>query len=178
MVAIIVIAPLLLVSCTDRHNIIRTLKRFESKSLFFPRELPVFWNDSIKLETVPEGELFVFYVSPKECSSCQINRMEDNSGILSLGDSLHYSTMFLISPSQTDYEALITYLHTYNPTIPVWIDKNGSFYRKNKHIPDNPSYHLFLLNKERVPIFVGNPMNAGMLQIMKRAMDKSVTVNQ
>ncbi len=41
--------------------------------------------------------------------------------------------------------------------IPIYLDVKGSF-RKINHIPSNKDCHVFLIDENRKPIFVGNPL--------------------
>ena len=55
--------------------------------------------------------------------------------------------------------AFIQTLQDYNFTYPVYIDEKDEFNTANK-LPSNTLYHQFLLDKNNVVIFIGNPIKS------------------
>ena len=156
-------------SCGTKPKIAVTLKQFESHAITLPSEMPRFNHGAIEWHTIPSGKLFVFYVSPEECTSCLINNLQEYSHIFAIGERLNFTTLFLISPKESELTEALESLRLFDPGFPVWLDLDCSFYHSNRHIPSDYKYHHFLLNENRKPIFVGIPYSTKMLEVLEEA---------
>lgn len=146
--------------------------RFKTKYLNFVRH-EINLPDS--LTEVMNGEVFPYYLDgsrPKliiyndstACSSCRINHLPEYDKLFHLAeDSGLFDVVILFCPKPEEYDKVIRDIRLSASDHSVFVDREGSFARLNQHIPSDERFHVFLLNKDRLPAFVGNPLDSDRL---------------
>lgn len=76
-----------------------------------------------------------------------------------MADTSDFSVMTIFSPKKSEVENTRFQLMLINHTIPIYLDKNGSFAQLNYCIPTDQRFHSFLINETGKPVFVGNPLS-------------------
>ncbi|MBQ3812052.1 MAG: hypothetical protein II841_00630 [Bacteroidales bacterium] len=102
--------------------------------------------------------LLVRYYAPEECSDCALNHMNDNFKYHSMSQREGlFDFIVVMAPPEKDRTRVIEKAMAMNNPLAIYID--SSYYLKNKGvIPSFPGFHLFLLDADGTPVFVGNPL--------------------
>lgn len=88
-----------------------------------------------------------------------------------MADTSDFSVVTIFSPKRSDVENTRFQLMLSNHTIPVYLDKNGSFAQLNRNIPADQRFHSFLIDETAKPVFVGNPLaNVKLEQLFQAAL--------
>ena len=75
--------------------------------------------------------------------------------------------MTVFSPRQEEYDEVMKQLILLDFPYPVYIDFSGSFRGGNAEtIPEDRRFHVFLMDVNGHPVFVGNPMSGEDLMVL------------
>lgn len=163
-----------LVACTERR-ISRQLKEFMGQTVIIPTDMIKFFNgEQIMDWQIPEIPLMVFYHDSLSCSSCQISHLSDIERVYELADSLGtFDVMTIFSPKAEELGDVLKKIAIRDFEYPVYVDISGSFSSARGHIPSDKRFHSFLLNQDKCPVFVGNPVNTDKLwELFMLALEK------
>jgi len=135
---------------------------YETKSfLSYPVELPdsVLRIDGDKIDVCPFPEhqmRMVFYYGPNECMQCCVYHAYELSCMFTQND---FITIPLFAPKQDDVADVISIIRQNRYEFPMYviIDDQKEFIRS---IPSGVKYHNFLLGRDNVPLFVGDPVHS------------------
>lgn len=147
-------------SCSDRARISRQYVEFTSNNIVFPSAFQKVESGQVGIsDACPDIPIMILYNDSLSCSLCQINHLHDRIPIYEHADSLGtYMVMTILSPKPEEYNDVILALQVREFDFPVYVDYSGDFGRLNKCIPEDPRFHCFLINRERKPVFVGDPL--------------------
>ena len=106
----------------------RSLRSFLESHIAVPDTMYCFRGGKLQREIVPQGDLYVIYVAPSACSSCAISQLSSYAGLSSLGDSLGFSALILLSPQEGSETEVLHTLSSRNLDIPVWLDIDHRFF--------------------------------------------------
>lgn len=148
-----------IVSC-ENMRIWREMKAFMRSEIVLPEDLHHVCGRSMSTSsTFGDVPVLVIYHDSLECSSCQINHLFDNISLYEKADTSGFSVVTVFSPRQEEYDEVLTQLVNLGYPYPVYIDFSGSFRKGNSgSIPEDRKFHTFLMDRDRHPVFVGNPM--------------------
>lgn len=145
---------------TEKDKVTRLVREMDGKQIVFPDDIiyTVYGTDTVNY-VVPEQEYtIVSYIDSIGCTSCKlqlhrwkefINEMDSLSGNL-------VSFRFIFHPKD---KKELNYLFKRDKfDVPVWIDQEDSFNKMNK-LPENDTFHTFLLDDNSKIIAIGNPVN-------------------
>ena len=152
---------ILLTSCKE-YWLSRELERFMGQAIAIPENLTVISDRNIisLSDFEKETNALVILYDSLECSSCQIGHLYDYLWSYEKLDSIQgCQLMTIFSPRQEEYDEVVKQLMILNFPYPIYVDMSGSFRKINKCIPDDRSFHSFLIDKNGKPVFVGNPMS-------------------
>lgn len=160
-----VIASLLLLtiisSCVERRKVKDIMLEFVTSDIIIPGDLDCIFNAETSmscLDTLKSKKLIMYYDS-LDCSSCRISHLFDIYPLYTMADTSDFSVVTIFSPKRSDVENVRFQLMLSNHTIPVYLDKNGSFAQLNRNIPADQRFHSFLINEIGSVLFVGNPIS-------------------
>lgn len=156
---LVLILTVSLVSC-DSMRIRKQMKAFMKSEIVLPEDLHRVCGRSMKTaSSFGDIPVLVMYHDSLECSSCQINHLFDNISLYEKADTSGFSVVTVFSPRQEEYDEVMKQLILLDFPYPVYIDFSGSFRRGNAEtIPEDRRFHVFLMDVNGHPVFVGNPM--------------------
>ncbi len=168
---------LLLPSCKEiRLN--REVKAFYSTRIELPKmEQMVMGTDSVvvDLDTIPV--LAVIYKDAKSCVPCLLEHMSEYQDLIDCRDKVGtgFYPVFLFSPSRNRLQTVRYTLCRTRFRFPFFIDKNNDFPKLNKAIPKDRNLHVFLLDKSRRVVLVGDPRhNPRLMGLYRETIDSLV----
>ena len=111
----------------------------------------------------------VFYYGPEDCSDCAIAHLRDKTPLLKMSEKEGtFQVVFLFSPKPDDVKSIIEKISQLQPDYPVYIDVDGNI--NHEIIPSDVRFHTFLLDQDRHPYMVGNPLSSEkMMNVFRRA---------
>ena len=151
---------LLLSSCSERHKLRRTMSKFVQTEIQIPGDLECVYNREVTIinkDTLKPYKLIVYYDS-LDCSSCRISHLMDLYPLYDMADTSNFSVITIFSPKKENLEEVSFQIQILDPTIPVYIDRLGSFAQFNQGIPLDVKFHSFLVNNDDIVVLVGNPL--------------------
>ncbi len=101
---------------------------------------------------------FVAHFPPEDCIDCQIAHLADYYPLWALAEKDSFDVLLILSPSEEDNLRTISSIMRGKFLFPVVIDPGDSFSRLNPDIPSDPRFNHFLIDRNRHPVFVGNPL--------------------
>lgn len=151
-----------LISCNLNNNLKKEITEFYATSI----ELAVDslfrytynFHDSLLFDN--NYKTLVVYHDSMTCGVCESRKLHFWQTLLSSIDSLnnHYpfNVLFIFTPQQDQTTSLKVMLKNVEMDYPIIIDEKHLFSSQNKHIPQNPLLHTFLLNEDKKVILVGD----------------------
>ena len=130
-------------------------------AIVFPKSLVgVFGRGDSIMENWPDVSYkLVVYMNSTQCDDCRLKDLLVWKHYMRRIDSLDLSdnlrVVFIFHPKDTT--VLMEKLALYDFELPVWIDRNGEFERKNP-LPEDPAFHTFLLGGDDRIVLVGSPV--------------------
>ena len=141
-------------------NIYGQLQEFISNNIIIPSDIQKVSNRNIELCTVDSLSKWIILIDSLQCSSCRIYHLYDFLPGYEMLDSIpDCELMAIFSPRQEEYDEVVKQLMILNFPYPVYVDYSCSFRKLNSFIPDDTRFHSFVIDKNRKPVFVGNPMS-------------------
>lgn len=163
---------ILLTSCND--NTKRIAYEFQEKTVEITRNL-VGYSSGVytPMPDIDGKKVLIMYYSPKECSVCAVKHIWDFEVLYEMAEEYDYEMLSVFSPGEDDYSELLEYIKLSEFPYPIYYDINSDFARKNTCIPEDSRFHIFLLDEDRHPVFMGNPLaNEKMKEIFNQVMLK------
>lgn len=141
-----------------------TFSRFVQTTVNFPSRLLQVCAGTIDTVTIHiERPTLVVYHDRLGCSSCEISHLYNWYGLYKESDNGQFDIIKIFSPSENELPEVLQQLEILNFPYPVYIDFNNNFRCCNKKFPEDRRFHCFLVNTDRKPIFVGNPLTSDKL---------------
>lgn len=167
LLSVVCCSLLLICACGEKRQIRQTLRKFNTTTIVFPERMKVIQNGKDSMSPVPEGLKYVIYIPPEECSTCSIGHMPEYAPVFSLGDTLGFSTVIILSPSPESRRDVDHLLHLKRFDFPVWLDADFAFRDTNPAIPESRRFHCFLISSKGNPIFTGDLRRPYMQSLLK-----------
>lgn len=150
---------IILLSCTNRHNIQLELANFQSKPITIPTLLQVA-NDSSFVGRSDCKVRLVVYTDSTGCTSCNLTKMYLWDSLIEFSNKYNGGLKyhFIFSPQKRDIKQFEMSIRNRNMHYPIFLDTLGEFEKLNLHLPKNRKLHTFLLDESNHVILVGDPM--------------------
>lgn len=165
------------VSCGEKAKIKKTMEVFMASHIVFPNNLQCIYNNQvsqIQIDSLKSRKLVVYYDS-LDCSSCRVSHLMDIYPLYGMSDTCDFSVITIFSPRERDLTELMIQIKVLNPSIPIYIDVDGSFRWQNQCIPNDKRFNTFLLDENNIPIFIGNPLASKKLkELFRRVLDNQI----
>lgn len=136
------------------------MSKFVQSEIQIPDDLECVYNREVTIinkDTLKPYKLIVYYDS-LDCSSCRISHLMDLYPLYDMADTSNFSVITIFSPKKENLEEVSFQIQILDPTIPVYIDRLGSFAQFNQGIPLDVKFHSFLVNNDDIVVLVGNPL--------------------
>ncbi len=163
-IVLLIIYFIIISSCSNQDKETKKiLQDFSKKTITIPTDLQVIKNrEQTIIDTCTYRPTLIIYYDTLSCGERQVENLDKFIDIYKLSDTLKtFDIMPIFSPKIEDYDNLIEKIIIKNFEYPIYIDFTGSFREINKYIPTNKKFHIFLLDADKKPIFVGNPIISG-----------------
>jgi hypothetical protein len=134
-------------------------------------------KDSLHFDISDKFARFIVYVDSLECSSCRAGRMYEYNGVIDFRDSvgMQFMPIFIFSPPERVVEELLYQVRVSYFDYPILLDDSGLFPIINPHIPTDPRFHTFLLDKNGKVVLVGDPVhNPGLWELYKKTITELI----
>ena len=129
-------------------------------------------RDSIK------GSLFIIYYDSLDCSSCRIGHLAENYPLYEMADTSEFSLLTIFSPRKEDLKEVRLQLMMTNSPVPIYLDVNSSFRKRNSTIPSDLRFHKFFVSPDSHPAFVGDPLASDTLyELFEKVLNQSNIIN-
>lgn len=144
----------------EKGELTKLLDRFKKTTVVFP-------DDLIKVQSGEESDFtldavphLVFYFDSTNCASCEMHHI---GGLYKFFNDERYGKEFdiiaLFSPKEDDLNDILIETRYVPHDYPMYIDSTGSFAKTNTGIPVDRRFHVFLLDRENHPVYIGDPRN-------------------
>lgn len=159
----------LFVSCSRNKQLVNEIKQMQSVPIDLCIDSMLYYqyksneNNNIvdSISFYKENLSLVAYYDSNDCSSCTAKDMYRWFELLNTIVSEYENKLkiyFIFTSKQGDMHALCHSIKTSNFDYPIFIDTTNVFRRRNKHLPENPQMHTFMLDRKRNVILVGSPL--------------------
>ena len=156
----------LLLSCKDNKQIANTLRKMESKPIeLCVDRLPCYINGADTCGYIPKGynHLLVVNIDSAECTSCRISHLYQWHEWFELTEdkNMHFSIILIIQPKSDEAFNISNKLRRNSQiykNIPLYLDVDGSFLKKNFNFSIPPTMQTLLLDNNDSIVYVGNPL--------------------
>lgn len=159
-VTIIVLS--VLISCSDRYNVKRTMVEFTKSEIILPDRLTFVKNG--ECSTINSSELIndntlIIYIDSTSCSGCKISHFSDMLPLYHLSDSVehNFSVMAIFSPKNENINEVESLLRLLKFPYPIYLDFDQQFAKIN-NLPSDKRFHNFLISSDGKVKYVGNPL--------------------
>ena len=160
---IVFLLGLLMFSCQESQEtkISRLVKEWEGKEIVFPEDcsFSIYGKEECASPALDSPYKIVYYVDSLGCMSCKL-KLEEWKSFMQEVDSLasdKVSSFFYFHPKAKELKELCLILKSRGFDYPVCVDKADRFNASNL-LPENDSFHVFLLDKQNKIKVIGNPI--------------------
>ena len=169
------IATLLFSILTGCANHLREeYNSFVNSRILLPDELCLIANgEVIEHDSFDEKPKLIIYIDSTECSVCKAKSVKAFDKLFDMSDSTGlFETMVILSPNKSSTNSIVEDLLFTDLSYPIYVDISQSFARNNS-IPEDKRMHIFLIDKNHTPVFVGDPLLSDQLMsLFKESIDK------
>ena len=146
--------------CTSDRDLRKEIRAFYKTEINLPEHFLKIQSGKISdfCDYSDSDFTYVQFYGVGDCSDCAIEKITAYERIFELCDSLQNVTPLIIfSPSVDDMPEVIEKIVAKNFSFPLFIDDTSAL-NDATVIPVNPTFHSFLLSKDKHPVMVGNPI--------------------
>ena len=145
----------------------KQVKEFMDKTIVMPDSLLVVKGGDIAMKESNKltHPTLIVYIDENSCTFCKISHLIDYIPLFEMSkENQKFDIMIIFSPKEADYNRTKNDLILSGFEYPVFLDSKGEFIRLNDNlIPKDSRFHVFLLNTEYRPVYVGDPTQSGKL---------------
>lgn len=106
---------------------------------------------------LPSGYRLVYYYSPDQCYDCLLKHTYD---LCKLFNCKEFNTVILFCPKGEEREGVLENAILMNYNFPIYFPFDNDWISTSS-IPDFDRYHVFLMDPNNHPVFVGDPIRNG-----------------
>lgn len=135
---------------------------FIRQRIIFPSKFLVVENGSIRVGYFEEdvSPKLVYFFGHTDCSECQIVKLTDLLPIFQKAETEgRFLPLIIFAPDAEHLESTLNALKKWTFPHSVYVSMENEWV-KESGIPEDPQYHTFLMNRDRLPVFVGNPLES------------------
>lgn len=157
---LIVLALLSVIGCKPEvRQMAKAIKLFKQTTIVFPENTLIIRNGAANTCTsmFNKRTTFVIYYEENDCQECDIAHLSDLAPLYSLADEQNIDICCLFSPKEDEVRDVIELLKSSGFGYDVFVDIEHSFKQSNPELPADKRFHIFCVNHESKPVFIGNP---------------------
>lgn len=151
----------ILLSGCARKELKKGLTDFIGTNIALPADLQSVKDGSIMPYAAQRSDAtLIIYYDSTSCTSCNVTHLYDYMEIVDIAEKSHgrFQVMPIFTPEWKIKRQVVPLLQTTQYPFPVYVDMEGEFARLNPAIPVDRRFHVFLLDKRRKVVCVGNPI--------------------
>lgn len=159
--------------CGD-YSLRKDMKEFMKREIQFPTELLKYTDGLVSDGTITFNRPALVLLYGKDvCAGCAINQLFDCcTGLKHIERTEKCRIVILFSPAEDNVLEVQEELKKAKLPLTVYVDQYGDFYRLNKNFPSATIFHSFLLDIDKHPVFIGNPLdNDTLMNVFKRVLE-------
>lgn len=158
-----------IVSCGNKNNIAKILKKMEAKPIdLCLNQLPCYINgdDTLGYKPTNYKHLMIVHIDSSNCTSCRISNLHQWKEWINLAqDSINkFSIVFIFQPTNKELERTNWKLAFYSkkryPQTPLYLDKMDSFFKNNFEFDIPETMQTFIVDNNDSIVYVGNPLKS------------------
>lgn len=179
LIIFIFIIGLFISSCKHKNSeSLRSVKEFYQKEIFFPRDLPKYYQG--KIDTTHLQLYNCYKIITYIDASCQICINELLHWEELITKFQKYNVKFIIIIGNISLETLKSPENVfYEFKYPLYLDQNETYTRTNNYDPIQTSFKTFLLDRNNRVLLTGSPlMSNDNYLLYKKVLDSSFSVIQ
>ena len=137
-------------------------------------------RDSARYDIKTTNFIFVVYMDSLQCVSCEVNRLPLWNDLILWANTFDgdFGIVFIFSPSKEGKTMVEHLLPASKLMSGVYIDESHIFTENNPHIPSNPLFHKFLLDRNGNVLLVGDPTsNTRIEKLLREIVTEKFTGN-
>lgn len=172
-IMMIMISVLAVSGCLDRQ-ISEVIRKFKSSTITFTDDIFIIKERNVyQYEDHRDKFIMVMLHDSTACSLCHLSHLNDYLHFYEEADSTGlFEIMMLFSPRDEDYANVMEQIEMLNFPYPLYLDFGGSFMESNPDIPADPRFRCFLLDRDRRPVYVGNPCaSEELMSVFKKTLE-------
>lgn len=125
-----------------------------------------------KIVCVDKGEVFhipdslrnkpmlIVYIDSADCATCRLSRIWTYDRVVELASSHNIAVVILLASIELDGIPMTRYLSDIELPLPVYVDEENAFLRKNPAANQDARLHAMLIDGSGRPLFVGDPLSS------------------
>ncbi len=159
--------------CRD-YSLRKDMKEFMKREIEFPTELLKYTDGLVSDGTISfDRPALVLLYGKDICAGCAINQLFDcSTGLKQIEQSEKCKIVILFSPAEDNVLEVQEELKEAKLPLTIYVDQYGDFYRLNKNFPSATLFHSFLLDTDKHPVCIGNPLsNDKLMNVFKRTLE-------
>lgn len=160
-VFVIIIASIIVSSCSNRFRLKATMKEFVKEEIIIPDNLYVVANRNYckaDFQNLDDSRLII-YIDSLSCNTCRITHLLEMLPLYEFSEEDgRFSILPIFSPKTDDLQDIERQLLLLDFPYPIYVDVFSEFAQKN-NIPVDNRFHNFLIDEVGKVRFVGNPID-------------------
>lgn len=108
------------------------------------------------------SDTYVVWFSKDDCTECNINHLEEQySDLYRLQkQSRQFKVLYIMTPTGDNDEYIKKLIKAYHFEWPIYLDEQDAM---SQSLPENKTFHMVYLSKEKKPLWIGKPFKDGKL---------------
>lgn len=157
-VSLMLLPIMILAGCSFMKTSL-AIHKFEKQEICFPNVITIVEEGIVHDTTCSiTRPAFIIHFGPEDCFDCRLAHISDYYPLFTLAEQHDFDVMLIFSPSEENVVNTMSSIIDRKFLLPIIIDTNNSFSRLNPDFPTDYRFNHFLVDKDRHPIFVGNPL--------------------
>lgn len=168
LIAVLLFITILAISCSRNKLLMNEIKQMQSVPFELCLDSMLYYSintnnsDIDSISFYDKNIALIVYLDSKSCSPCAIKGMYrwfELLDTIKLKYENELKVYFMFAFPKDDLHNLYRSIETSSFDYPIFIDTTNVFKRRNKHLPENPRMHTFMLDRKRNVILVGSPLD-------------------
>ena len=157
-----ILGSFLFCHCASKHSNIQSVQQFIGMQI----------NDRENLFAPPR---LIIYFAATRCNLCTLRSLEQWNQEIRTSQISTNRILFIFHTTPIHKKSICSLLKASRFSYPILIDTVGTFERANPHLPSDPLFHTFLLDRDNRVVLVGSPIgNPKMWELYKSTIARLV----
>ena len=137
------------------------LVSFMNCNINFPERVVVVEKGTVMLKEMPvfQEPVLVYFMGSKDCFECEIAHLQDLIPIFRKAEKdTRFQVIIILAPEDGYLDHVLHDLNLAVFPYPIYVSLNSEWARQSG-IPGDPRFHTFLLDENKHPCLVGDPLS-------------------